>query len=106
MKRISVFAVLSAAFLLNGVVLRADAPAAPDGAKIYAAKCAACHAKDGKGNPAMAKLFKLEPSAVNLTKKETQDKKDTELVAITTDGKEKMPAQKGKLQPAEIASAI
>ena len=76
------------------------------GKDVFEKKCAMCHAKDLKGNPAMAKMFKLDPSSLSLVKKETQDKKDADLIATTTKGKGKMPAQEGKLTADEIASAI
>jgi len=76
------------------------------GKEIFEKKCAMCHAKDLKGNPAMAKMFKLDPSMLNLVKKDTQDKKDADLIAITTKGKGKMPAQEGKLTADDIANAV
>ncbi len=75
-------------------------------AKIYAAKCASCHGKDGKGNPAMAKVFKLEPAALDVVKDSSLAKSDADLVKLTADGKEKMPAYKGKLSDAEIAGLV
>jgi cytochrome c6 len=87
--------------LVSGSTFAADPSAA---AKLFDAKCASCHAKTGKGNPSMAKMFKVEPSALDLTSKAVQDKKDEELTAITTNGKGKMPAYKGKITDPEIAS--
>jgi len=77
------------------------------GAKIYTAKCVACHAKDGKGNAAMVKVFKLQdPALLNLTSDTAQKHTDAELVKTTTDGLNKMPAYKGKLTDTEISEAI
>jgi len=84
-------------------LLAADAQ---KGKEIFEKKCAMCHAKDLKGNPAMAKMYKLDPSALNLLKKETQDKKDADLIATTTKGKGRMPAQEGKLSAEDIAGAV
>jgi cytochrome c6 len=78
---------------------------ATKGKEVFDKKCAMCHAKDLKGNPAMAKMFKLDPSALNLVKKETQAKKDADLITITTKGKGKMPPQEGKLSSDDIANA-
>ena len=91
--------------LMLAVNAAAQTPAAPpkaDAAKIFAAKCTACHAKDGKGSLPMAKMFKLkDPAILNLTAtKET----DAELVKTITDGRDKMPSFKGKLKDAEIAA--
>lgn len=69
----------------------------PDGKTLFASKCASCHGKDGKGNPAMAKMFKVAPAALDLTSAATQEKTDEALVAVVRDGRGKMPAQKGKL---------
>jgi len=82
------------------------AEAAPDAARTYAAKCASCHAKDGLGNPAMAKVFKVEPSALDMTKKATLDKTDVDLAKVVKDGLNKMPAYKEKLSDADIASVV
>ena len=84
----------------------ADTRAADAPAKLYTAKCAMCHGKDFKGNPAMAKMFKLEPSALSLVSKEVQAKKDADLTEIVKKGKNKMPALGEKLKPEEIAGLI
>src|ERR1035438_5248230 len=95
---------VSAVFLLSSLtVLAADAT---KGKEVFEKKCAMCHAKNLKGNPAMAKMYKLDPSALSLVKKETQDKKDADLIATTTKGKGKMPAQEGKLTSDEIANVV
>ena len=81
--------------------------AAEDAAKtLFAQKCSSCHAKDGKGNPAMAKMFKLDASALDLTSKMTIEKKDEELIAITTKGHGKMPAYGEKLKAEQIESLV
>ena len=96
--------VLMLMLAVNAAAQTPVAPAKTDGAKIFAAKCTACHAKDGKGSPPMAKMFKLkDPAVLNLTlSKET----DAELVKTITDGREKMPSFKGKLKDAEFAALV
>jgi cytochrome c6 len=94
--------VLGAMILLVAAALAWAADANDGAAKTYAAKCASCHAKDGKGNPAMAKAFKVEASALDMTKKETLDKSDADLQKIISDGLNKMPAYKGKLTDEDI----
>ncbi|MBK8575223.1 MAG: cytochrome c [Elusimicrobia bacterium] len=69
---------------------------------LYVQKCASCHGKDGKGAPAMAKMFKLEMALFDLTDKATLDKKDEELIKITSKGLNKMPAYETKLKAEEI----
>ena len=78
---------LSAAGLLQAADAATDA-----GKKTYDAKCAACHGKDAKGNAAMAKMFKVDASELNLTSEESAKESDEELLKIIADGKGKMPA--------------
>lgn len=88
---------------VNAAAAPAAAPKA-DGAKLFAAKCTACHAKDGKGSAAMAKMFKLkDPSVLDLTK--TGDT-DAELAKTIADGRNKMPSFKGKLKDNELAALV
>ncbi|MBI4051348.1 MAG: c-type cytochrome, partial [Elusimicrobia bacterium] len=77
-----------------------------EGSKIYGAKCASCHGKDGKGNPSMAKMFKVDVSALNLVDKETLGKTDEELTATISKGKDKMPVFGGKLKGDELSSVV
>ena len=94
--------------MLAGLIVAGPLTAADvaKGKDVFEKKCAMCHAKDLTGNPAMAKMYKLDPSALNLVKKDTQDKKDAELIATTTKGKGKMPAQEAKLSADDIANAV
>jgi len=78
---------------------RADAAA---GAQLYKDKCMGCHGADGSGSTPMGKALK----AGDLRKPEIQAKKDAELAASITNGKGKMPAQKGNLSAAQIAEII
>ena len=57
---------------------------------MYDKLCASCHGADGKGNPAMAKVF--GEKGLNIATKETGKKKDAELFKVITEGKGKMPA--------------
>lgn len=84
----------------------ADTKAADAGKTIFNSKCAACHGKDAKGNPGIAKMYKLDISALDFTDKETQSKKDEELTKIITEGKNKMQAWKDKLKPEEIKNVV
>ena len=71
--------------------------AGPDGAAIYASKCASCHKADGKGGgpfPALAgnkNVNASDPGAI---------------VTETVKGKGLMPAYSGKLSNAEIAAVL
>lgn len=76
-----------------------DAPPHP-GKKAYDAKCASCHAKDGKGNAAMLKMFKAEPKALSLVDESAKDKGG--FLKVANEGRAKMPAFKEKLKPEEL----
>jgi cytochrome c6 len=80
-------------FAIVAVSLAGSALAA-DGAAIYAAKCAACHGKDGKGTPVGQKM-----GAHDLN---TLKESESEVVAKITNGDGKMPAFKQKLSADEI----
>lgn len=79
------------------VLFQANAPtalsAADDGATLYAAKCASCHAKDGSGNTAAGKSLK----ARDLRSAEVQAQSDDQLFNIIAKGKGKMPAYEKSL---------
>ena len=94
--------------LLIVMILACAAPVwALDGGKaVFEAKCASCHGKDAKGNPAMAKMFKVEKSALDLTSEEFQSDTDEDVLKIINDGKGKMPAYKAKLKADEISSVL
>lgn len=68
-------------------VLAADAKG---GKATYDRLCVACHGADGKGNPAMTKVF--GEKTLNIATKETGQKKDEELLKVVTEGRGKMPA--------------
>ena len=73
----------------TGAALAADASA---GKAIYEKSCVSCHGKDGKGNPAMAKV--LGEKGLDLTGKEATQKSDEQLLKVIAEGAGKMPAQK------------
>jgi cytochrome c6 len=75
---------------------------AQNGAAVYKAKCAMCHGADGKGDTAVGKSLKLR----DLGSADVQKQTDAELIAITADGKGKMPAYKGKLTDAQIKDVV
>lgn len=76
---------------------------AADGAAIYKAKCASCHGANGDASTtAIGKKMNLR----HLGSPEVQKQTDAELYAWTADGKNKMPAYKGKLSEAEIKALV
>ena len=78
------------------------AAAGPDGAALYKAKCATCHAADGSGSTSMGKAMKLR----DLGSAEVQKQTDAEFTAITADGKGKMPGYKTKMSADEIKAVV
>jgi len=83
-------------------LLAPSSRAADDAASLYKAKCAGCHAPDGSGNSPVGKAMK----APDLRSDDVQKKSDAELIALTTDGKGKMPAYKGKLTDDQIKGLV
>jgi mono/diheme cytochrome c family protein len=75
---------------------------AQDGAATYKSKCQGCHGADGTGNTPAGKSTKVrsfsDPEVVKMS--------DADLIAETTNGKNKMPAYKGKLTDAQIKDVV
>lgn len=72
------------------------------GADTYKAKCAMCHGADGMGATPAGKAMGAKP----FNSAEAIKESDAELIATTTNGKGKMPAEKGKLTDAQIKDAV
>lgn len=68
------------------------------GADTYKSKCAMCHGADGKGETPAGKAMK----AISFSSPEVTKMSEAELVAVTKNGKGKMPAYAGKLTDAQI----
>jgi cytochrome c6 len=75
---------------------------ADDAAALFKGKCAGCHGADGKGDTSMGKMFKLRDFGSVDVQKQT----DAQLTDIITNGKEKMPAYKGKLTDDQIKQIV
>lgn len=86
----------SIAMIAGVLVIGAWSPGAmgadAGGKAIYEKSCVSCHGKDGKGNPAMAKV--LGEKGLDLTAKDATQKSDAQLLKIIAEGAGKMPAQK------------
>jgi cytochrome c6 len=72
------------------------------GQATYKAKCQSCHGADGTPNPGIAKMMGVKPASDPSVKAESE----ADMIAITTNGKAKMPAFKGKLSDEEIKSSV
>jgi cytochrome c6 len=83
-------------------VLSTTAAASAEAADTYKAKCQMCHGPDGTAATPMGKMMKIpsfkDPEQVKAS--------DAALIAITKDGKGKMPAYSGKLTDAEITDVV
>ena len=90
---------------LASFVFAADVIPQP-GQKIFVAKCAQCHGKDAKGLPNMAKVLKVDPVLINLTRAEAVSLTDEAIVTTATFGKNKMPKFKGKLTDEQIQQVV
>ena len=90
------FAGCALVFLLS-ICTRAD-----DSASVYSTKCAMCHAADGSGNTPAGKATK----ARDFASPEVQSLTDAQLSEIITNGKDKMPAYKGKLTDDQIKGLV
>lgn len=75
---------------------------ANDSATVYKAKCAMCHGADGSGNTPAGKAMK----ARDFASPEVAGEPDAQLTEILTNGKNKMPAYKGKLTEDQIKGLV
>jgi cytochrome c6 len=75
---------------------------AADGAAVYKAKCASCHAADGSGSSPMGKKMGLR----DLGSADVQKQTDAELTEITAKGKGKMPGYQSKISAEELEAVV
>ncbi len=78
------------------------AAAQNSGEATYKAKCQMCHAADGSGSTPAGKAMKAMP----LTSPAIMKESDADLIAVTKNGKGKMPAYAAKLSDAQIKDVI
>lgn len=91
-----------AAMILLAASIAAPAFAQSAGADTYKAKCAMCHGPDGTAATPMGKMMKIPsfkaPDQVKAT--------EASYIAITKEGKGKMPSYNGKLTDAQIKEVV
>lgn len=75
---------------------------AQSGADTFKSKCQMCHGADGQGDTPAGKSMKVLP----FNRPDVVKMSDDDLIAITTNGKAKMPAYKGKLTDAQIKDVV
>ena len=71
-------------------------------AKLYQAKCVACHAADGSGSTTAGKALQIK----DLRDVEVQKETDVDLTNVITKGKNKMPAYEKTLKSEEIKGLV
>jgi mono/diheme cytochrome c family protein len=88
--------------LTSGVGMAlATSMAAQSAQDLYKSKCQGCHGADGKASAVGKKLGARDFSDPDVVKMSEAD-----LATITTDGKNKMPAYKGKLTDDQIKDLV
>ena len=78
------------------------ASAESTGKSLFTSKCALCHGADASGDTAIGKNLKIK----NLHSPEVQGMSDADLKTVITNGRNKMPAFKGKLTDPQIDQAV
>ncbi len=96
-KTIRIQSALAAMLLLSGAVGFAQS-----GAATYKIKCQSCHGAEGVPNPGIAKAMGVRPASDPAVRAETV----AQMIAITANGKARMPAFKTKLSDAEIKASV
>ncbi|HLH07658.1 MAG TPA: c-type cytochrome [Terriglobales bacterium] len=86
-------------FLPMLILVPAQAADAAPGNDVFKSKCAMCHGQDCAGKTVMGQKFNIP----DLHSADVQKKSASELAAIVTKGKNKMPAYEGKLTPEQIS---
>src|ERR1700678_2043342 len=89
-------------FLVVAIMFFVGASVRADGAGDFKAKCAMCHGADGSGSTATGKALKVR----DLGSADVQGQTDAQLTEIVTNGKNKMPAYKGKLTDDQIKGLV
>lgn len=89
MKRLFLVTAFAGSFLFSGTALA-------DATKVFNAKCASCHGKDGLGKTPMGEKNK----SPDLTKSKMSE---AEITKIIVEGKGKSPKFQGKIPDADIA---
>jgi mono/diheme cytochrome c family protein len=72
------------------------------GEATYKAKCASCHGATGMADSGAGKSLKIKP----VNDPDVKAMSEADMIKVTTDGKGKMPAYKGKLTDDQIKDAV
>lgn len=103
-KAVALTAMLSTLALMILFQTTSQAMVAPaeDGASLFKAKCAMCHAADGSASTTVGKSLKIR----DLRSAEVQGQTDAQLYAIVASGKGKMPGFEKSLGAASCKALI
>jgi mono/diheme cytochrome c family protein len=101
MKRFRLFVYL--VVCVGAISVPAVAATAKDGEPIYGAHCKSCHAADGAGNPAVAKMMSVTMKPLGAA--DVQSKSDADLKAVITAGMGKMKPVTG-IAPADVDNVV
>ena len=102
---IVVISIIASSYAVAGGASTRDTSTRPvaDGNAIYPAKCAICHAKDGRGLPNWRSKGQPDFTDAKWQKSRT----DAQIAEVTKNGKGKyMPAFKTKLSDEDIAAVV
>jgi len=97
-KSIRIYSAFAGVILLAGTVSFAQS----SGQATYKAKCQSCHGAEGTPNPGIAKAMGVKAVSDPAVKSSSE----AQMIAVTTNGKGKMPAYKGKLTDSEIKDSV
>jgi mono/diheme cytochrome c family protein len=97
-KRVRSNVALAALLAFASVVSFAQA----GGEATYKSKCASCHGATGMADSGAGKSLKIKP----VNDPEVKAMSEADMIKVTTDGKGKMPAYKGKLTDDQIKEAV
>ena len=96
--RVRIAIALFSLFVLTSAATAADSA----GKTIFASKCSICHGPDGAGKTAIGKNLKIR----DLHSPDAQKQSDADLGEIILNGKNKMPAFKGKVTEAQVNDLV
>jgi len=97
-KSIRIYSALATVVLLAGAVSFAQS----SGEATYKAKCQSCHGAEGTPNPGIAKAMGVKP----VSDPSVKSMNEAQMIAVTANGKGKMPAYKGKITDAQIKDSV
>jgi mono/diheme cytochrome c family protein len=100
-KRIWISVIMMGMAVAAVVMLSSAAHAADTAETIYKAKCAMCHGPDGKGDTPAGKAMHVN----DLSSEDVQKMSDSDLGAVISSGKGKMPAYK-TLAPDQVKDLV